>query len=76
MVNIKLAHPLTSRDAVRLRAEEIKEYWTGDVISVPTEEGRAIIQAGYAWHVDPENYEAVAGTLGEIEPQKPKKAKS
>lgn len=73
MVQIKLAHPLTPQDAVRLRAEEIKDYWTGDVITVPIEEGRAIIQAGYAWHVDPDNHAAVEAALAEPTGKKAKK---
>jgi hypothetical protein len=61
MITLKLAHPLTAEQADRLRARDVKEYPSpGMEITVPRDEARAIIDAGYAFGVDPQDQDAVA----------------
>ena len=69
MITLKLAHPLTAGQAARLRAKEVKEYERpGMEITVPAEEARAIIDAGYASGIEPMDQDAVRDALN---PDKP-----
>jgi hypothetical protein len=64
MVTLNLAHPLTADQARRVRAKEDKEYPTpGMEITVPRDDARTLIDAGYASGVDPNDKEAVAAVL-------------
>ena len=63
MVTLTLAHPLDAHQAERLHAKDVKDYGTLDKITVPVDDARAIINAGFAADVDPENHEQVAAAL-------------
>lgn len=63
MVTLKLAHPLDADRAAGLRAADVREYAVGEEITVPMDEARAIISAGYALGVEPSDKEAVARAL-------------
>jgi hypothetical protein len=64
MITLKLAHPLTAEQAARLRATEVQDYPNpGMEITVPREEARAIIDAGYASGVEPQDQDAVSAVL-------------
>lgn len=69
-VTITLAHPLSIRQSERLRAKEARDYNTGDKITVPRDDARAIINAGFADGVDPENHEQVRAALDGTLPAK------
>lgn len=63
-VTLTLAHPLTAQQVERLHAKEVRDYRQGDKITVPQDDARAIINAGYADGVDPENQEQTQSALG------------
>lgn len=64
MVTLVLAHPLTAAQAERLHAKEVRDYPTsGMKISVPRDDARSIINAGYAADVDPADGEQVRNAL-------------
>ncbi|MEW9530761.1 hypothetical protein [Microbispora sp. NPDC049125] len=63
-VTLKLAHPLLADQAAAVRAKDTtKDYAVGDEITVPLAEARAVINAGYAMGVDPENKQQVEAVL-------------
>lgn len=65
-VTLTLAHPLTAKQAERLHIEGGgKDLVQGDSITLPREDARAVINAGYAAGVEPENHDAVRKALGE-----------
>jgi hypothetical protein len=62
-VTLTLAHPLNAKQADRLHAKDSKDYAVGDKIVVPPDDARAIINAGFAQGVDPEDHEQVKAAL-------------
>lgn len=65
MVTLRLAGPISVAQAAKLRAKEVKDYpQPGLEITVPRDEARALIDAGYASGVEPTDTEAVAKALG------------
>lgn len=62
-VTLTLAHPLNSAQVERMHAKEIKNYSPGDTITVPIEDARAIINAGFAKDVEPGNTKQVQAAL-------------
>ncbi|MFF4777524.1 hypothetical protein ACFY05_32175 [Microtetraspora fusca] len=69
-VTLTLSNPLTAQQAERLHAQAKKDYPTGSKITVPQEYAQAIIDAGYAAHVDPEDAAQVTQALGGSAPAK------
>lgn len=65
-VTIELAHPLYAEQAARLRATDVREYEIGERITVPREEAAAIINAGFASGVDPQDQGQVAAALAPL----------
>lgn len=66
MVTLTLAHPLSAAQVEKLHAQDSsKDYTQGDKITVPRDDARLIINAGYADGVDPEDHDAVRKTLNE-----------
>lgn len=63
MVTLTLAHPLTAQQADRLRAKDSKDYKVGDKITVPMDDARAIINAGFAAGIDPADHKQVRSAL-------------
>lgn len=64
-VSLTLAHPLSAAQAEKLHAAQVKGYTVGDKITVSKDDAVAIINAGYAAGVDPQNHEAVRDALGD-----------
>lgn len=62
-VTLTLAHPLSAHQAARLNAKDDKDYKVGDKITVPLGNAHAIINAGFAAGVEPENSEQVQAAL-------------
>lgn len=78
-VTLILAHPLSGEQAARLGIEgasTTKDYRQGDSVTLPRENGRAVINAGYAKGVEPEDRDAVHKALGETPAKAAKSAKS
>lgn len=65
MVTLTLAHPLSAAQASRLHAKDSKDYPQGSKITVPRDDARSIINAGYADGVEPSDHEAVRNALAE-----------
>lgn len=66
MVTLKLASPVSKMQAERMRAKEVKDYPSpGLEITVPRDEARVLINAGYAAGVEPSDAAAVDKALGE-----------
>lgn len=64
LVTLTLAHPLTAEQAERLHAKDSKKNYTqGDKITVPRDDARLIINAGYAQGIEPSDNEAVRKAL-------------
>lgn len=63
MVTLTLAHPLNSEQVTRLHAKDIKDYNSGDKITVPRDDARAIINAGFASQIDPADHSQVEAAL-------------
>lgn len=63
MVTLTLAHPLNKVQVERLHAKEIKDYQQEDKITVPVDDARAIINAGFCKGVEPGNHEQVKAAL-------------
>jgi hypothetical protein len=64
MVTLTLANPLTAAQADRLHAKgSSKDYRQGDKITLPRDDARLLINAGYAAGVDPADHEAVHKAL-------------
>lgn len=72
-VTITLAHPLSEDRARLARVKQVKEYPVGAKVSLPPDEARALIKAGYAQGIDPDEPEQVADALGSNAGGKPKK---
>lgn len=76
MVTLTLAHSLNAAQADRLHAKDAgKDYPTGSKITVPKDDARSIINAGFADGVDPENAEQVRAALESGNAAKPVKDK-
>jgi len=65
-VSITLAHPLRAPYAVRLGLDE-KDYEVESTVKLRRDNAQALINAGYAADIDPQDQEAVEETLGEVE---------
>lgn len=64
MVTLTLAHPLSAAQVQKLHAQDSsKDYTQGDRITLPRDDARLVINAGYADGVDPEDHEAVRKAL-------------
>lgn len=62
-VTLTLAHPFSAAYAERVHAQDVKDYWIGDKITVPKADAVTIINAGYATGVDPSDKAAVDKAL-------------
>jgi hypothetical protein len=71
-VTLTLAHPLDTRQAERLHAKDAKEYKVGDKIVVPRDDARAIINAGFAAGIDPQDHDQVRAALDAPAPKSAK----
>jgi hypothetical protein len=63
MVTLELAYPLSAKQSERVLAEEVKDYWVGDKITVRYDYARSVINAGFAAGVDPADADAVKAAL-------------
>lgn len=63
MVTLTLAHPLNQQQAERVHAKDKKDYGIGDKIVVPKDDARAIINAGFADGIDPDDRDRVREVL-------------
>lgn len=64
MVTLTLAHPMTAEQSRLFRAKDVKDYdRPGMKITVPRDDARRIIDAGYAAGIEPTNTDAVAAAL-------------
>lgn len=73
-VTLTLAYPLRAEQAERVLAKEVKDYQTGDKITVRADYALSIINAGYAAGVDPADAVAVNRALGTDKPMVPSPA--
>jgi hypothetical protein len=63
-VTLTLAYPLSAAQAERVLADDVKDYWVGDKITVRRDYALSVINAGYAKGVDPADRKAVNEALG------------
>lgn len=63
MTTLTLAHPLTAEQARKVHADQDKDYVQGDSITLPRDDARLVINAGYAQDVDPDDHDAVRKAL-------------
>jgi hypothetical protein len=63
LVTLTLAYPLSAEQAERVLAQDVKDYWVGDKITVRRDYAMSVIGAGYAAGVDPGDKEAVQAAL-------------
>jgi hypothetical protein len=64
MVTLTLAHPLSAAQVEKLHAQDSsRDYVQGDKITLPRDDARLVINAGYCDGVDPEDHEAVRKAL-------------